>query len=230
VTVNKPATFAYYTALCPLFISIMTSTTLDTVPQEVLEQVAYFSVTHSFLGPPSTLSSLLITNRNIHSRLSITSNPHLYARVFLYKFDITPAIRRLGPGRTTPCVLAQELKLRCLLLKRIRTRLDSIGHSVPTHEIDVLPRHELLCHAYLMMLENEGKNEEQLRDYARIDDWLREYWFAELGSSRAFSFMTADLWLPETPERSIAMWLLWFLLRPGIRPSFLHLLSVSHDV
>jgi hypothetical protein len=196
----------------------MSSTTLDTVPQEVLEHVAFFSVTHSFLGPPSTLSSLLITNRKIHSRLSITSNPHLYARVFAYKFDLAPAIRRLGPGRTTPCILADELKLRCLLLKRIRTRLDSTIRLVPAHDSasDLFPLHGLLCHAYLLMLENEGKNEKQLREYARADGWLREYWFAELGASRAVSFMAQDLWLPECPERSIAMWLFWFLLRPGI--------------
>ena len=203
-----------------------TVTALDTVPQEVLEQIAFFSVSHSFLGPPSTLSSLLITNRNTYSRLSITSNPHLYARVFVFKFDIAPAIRRLGPGRTTPCILAHELKLRCLMLKRIRARLDSTEDSVSTQESDGLPRHELLCHAYLLMLENEGKNEEQLRDYAKIDDWLREYWFAEFGASRAFSFMSADLWLPETPERSIAMWLLWFLLKPGICPFLLHALAI----
>jgi len=194
----------------------MSPTTLETVPQEVLEHVALFSVTHCFLGPPSTLSSLITTNRKIHSQLSIASNPHLYARIFAYKFDIAPAIRRLGPDRITPRILADELQLRCLYLKRIRTRLDSVVHTFPAHESDRFSPHELLCHAYLLMLENEGKNEKQLREYARVDGWLREYWFAELGASRAISFMGANLWLLESPERSIAMWLFWFFLRPGI--------------
>lgn len=195
-------------------------TTLETVPQEVLEHVTFFSVAHSFLGPPATLLSLLLANRKFYSRLSFTSNPHLYARIFAHKFDIEPVVRRLGPDRTTPPILAHELKLRCLLLKQFRTRLDSTIQPGPDYETDLetRSRHELLCHAYLMMLDNEGKNEKQLREYAKLDDWLREYWFAEMGASRAVSFLGAELWLPESPERSIAMWLFWFFLTPGIRP------------
>lgn len=188
---------------------------MDKVPQEVLEQIAFFSVTDSFLGPPSTLSSLLITNRNIHSRLSFASNPLLYAKVFAYKFDIVPAIRRFGTRHTTPYILADELKLRCLLLKQIKARLGSTEASVPVHERNVFSTPRLLCHVYLLMLENEGKNEKQLREYANFDIWLREYWFDELGASRAVSCMTADRWVPEYPETSIAMWLFWFLLKPG---------------
>jgi hypothetical protein len=197
----------------------MSSPTLDTVPQEVLEQIALFCVTDCFLGPPSALSPLIITNHKVYSRLSIASNPHIYARIFAYKFDIASAIRRLGPGRTTPLHLAHELKLRCLFLKRIRSRLDSIAHA-GTPESDVFSSHDLICHAYLLMLENEGKNEKQLREYAGLDDWLREYWFAESGASRAVSSINAGLWPLECSESSIAMWLFWFLLKPGNDPSF----------
>lgn len=93
--------------------------------------------------------------------------------------------------------------------------MGSTEASVPVHERNVFSTPRLLCHVYLLMLENEGKNEKQLREYANFDIWLREYWFDELGASRAVSCMTADRWVPEYPETSIAMWLFWFLLKPG---------------
>ena len=196
----------------------MGSTTLDTVPQEVLEHIAFYLFTHQFLGPPSALLSLVMTNRRIHSQLSVTSTPHVYARVFAHKFDIAPAIRRLGPDRTTPCILARELQVRCFLLKRMRMRLDSIVQTSALDN-DAFSLQELLFHAYLMMLENEGKNEKQLREYAGVEGWLREYWFTEKGASRAIPFLNTDRWLPESPEVALAMWLFWFLLRPGISTS-----------
>ncbi|RDB17639.1 hypothetical protein Hypma_001088 [Hypsizygus marmoreus] len=194
------------------------SPALDTVPQEVLEHIALFSATDSFLGPPSSLVPLLLTNRGVYKRLSIHSNHHLYARVFAHKFDIGPIVRRLGPERTTPDILTSELRRRCFCLKRIRARLDSIASSAGGEEGDKeedTSRHELLFQAYLLMLENEGKNEQQLREYARIDLWLREYWFDEMGASCAVECLQTEEWLPDTEERSLAMWLFWFLLRPS---------------
>jgi hypothetical protein len=194
------------------------SATLATVPQEVLEHIAFFTATQALLGPPSALVPLLCANRKIHSRLSITSNHHLYANVFAHKFDIAPVIRRLGSDRTTPYILARELQRRCFYLKRIRARLDSsvkVSREGDDHDRNSNVLHELLFHAYLLMLENEGKNEQQLREYGRIDDWLREYWFEDLGASRAKASIRMDVWLADTEDRSLAMWLFWFLLNPG---------------
>lgn len=150
--------------------------TLATVPQEILEHIAFFSATQTFLGPPSALVPLLGTCRRFHSRLSINSNHHLYASVFAHKFDIASVVRRLGSDRTTPYVLTRELQRRCFYLKRIRGRLDSTVK--PSRDSDNVDHdgsilHELLFHAYILMLENEGKNEQQLREYGRIDAWLK---------------------------------------------------------
>lgn len=189
----------------------MTVSSLDTVPQEVLEHIAFFSATEIFLGPPSGLIPLLLANRKVYSGLSIHSNHHLYARVFAHKFDIGPVIRRLGSERTTPQILTGELQRRCFYLKRIRARLDSIYSSGDEHAC----LKDSLFQAYFLMLENEGNNELQLREYAGIDRWLREYWFHEDGASRAVACLRTGKWLPETQERSLAMWLFWFLLRSG---------------
>ncbi|GLB44532.1 hypothetical protein LshimejAT787_1701590 [Lyophyllum shimeji] len=85
----------------------------------------------------------------------------------------------------------------------------------PTDSRDSPLLHDLLFHAYFMMLENEGKNEQQLRDYAGIDLWLRDFWFHEQGASRAVQTLHAEEWLPDTETRSLAMWLFWFLMRSG---------------
>lgn len=65
-----------------------------------------------------------------------------------------------------------------------------------------------------MLLENDGKNERQLREYGRIDGWLKEFWFDFDGASNAMACVKYDQW-PESHEKmSLAMWLFWLLLRP----------------
>jgi len=66
-----------------------------------------------------------------------------------------------------------------------------------------------------MMLENNGKNEQQLRDYAEMDVWLTEYWFDSRGASFATISIKIDQWPPNDTLNSLAMWLFWFLLNPG---------------
>jgi hypothetical protein len=202
-------------------MSALASASLGAVPQEVLEHIALFVATENFLGPPSALVPLLATNSKINYYLSIVSNQHFYARLFTYKFDVGPVIRRLGSDRTTPRVLSGELQRRCLCLKRIRARVDSIVNPIATYEEGTLSG--VLWVAYLMMLENDGKNEQQLRDYAKIDDWLREYWFDDNGASFAKMAIRMDQWPPNSEQTSLAMWLFWFLLKPGLlQPMTIH--------
>lgn len=194
------------------------SSTLSAIPQEVLEHIAFFSTNDTLLGPPSGLIPLLLISRSIYSCLY--SNHHLYARIYAVKFDVGPAIRRIGFHNTVSSVLAAELHNRFRIMKRIRDRLhcllDDGDEDKDEDERDgYLMSHDLISLAYYMMLENEGKNERQLRDYAKIDPWLRDYWFHERGASRVANYLSLEGWLPETPSRSMAMWLFWFLMRPG---------------
>lgn len=66
-----------------------------------------------------------------------------------------------------------------------------------------------------MMLENDGKNERQLLDYAEMDAWLLEYLFDDEGASSAAHMVIQQAWPIEDENNSIAMWLFWLLLRPG---------------
>lgn len=211
-------------------MSIPAAASLDAVPQEVLEQVAFFLGTDTFLGPPSALVPLLSTNNRIHSSLSITYNCHLYARIFAYKFDLSPAIRRLGSHRITPLALSEELRRRCFYLNRIRSRIDSIVIQYSMTKDEEEERNEslraILWIAYLMMLENDGKNRQQLRDYAHIGEWLRDYWFDDRGASLANISMKSDRWPANTEQTALAMWLFWFLLDIGRLPLLLSLTCI----
>jgi hypothetical protein len=207
--------------LVAIAASMSAGYSLNDVPQEILERIALCSVATKFLGPPTAIVPLLLTNRHLHSSLSLSLNPHLYARIFAFKFDAVPVIRRLGPDHAAAAVLSAELQRRCNLLARIRRRTDSKIIQSPIvqyEEYDEETIRVILWTSYLMMLENNGKNEEQLRDYAELDIWLREYWFDLQGASRSAIFIKMDQWPPNNEQNSLAMWLFWFLLKPGQSP------------
>lgn len=187
------------------------SLSLDTIPQEVLEHIAFFTATQSFLGPPSSLIPLLNTNRRINTRLSIIANKSLYARIFVFKFDVGAPVARFGSVRLSASALSHELQRRFELFHRIRGRSDA--KSVNLTDGDGLS--DLLLHAYLIMLENEGKNERQLKDYAKMGDWLREFWFDEQGASKSIVHIRSGKWPPNSRTTALAMWLFWFLLTPS---------------
>lgn len=178
---------------------------------------------------------MLLTNRTIHSHLAPSSNPHLYARIFVAKFDLAHATRRLGPDRTSAAALSDELQRRFTWLTRVRGRSDTKVVQDPVVSYDEAPIQTILWTGYLMMLENDGKNAEQLRSYAGMEEWLKEYWFDPqgayiwcslfsrhlltpayiLGASLATLSIRNDGWPPSNEQNALAMWLFWFLLRPG---------------
>ncbi len=198
---------------------------LAMIPQEVLEHIVFFAATDDFLGPPSGILPFLAVNRTMHDALSFNTNPHLYARIFAHKYDLAPAIRRMGADLFPATALAEELRRRSIVLKRIRHRLDSKrgtgerqirrcsdnSQGAGEEHIDTL-----LWTAYLMMLESDGRNERQLREYARVNEWLKEYWFHESGASGALDIVkNADEWPENTERMSLATWLFWYMLEPG---------------
>ncbi|KAF7321100.1 hypothetical protein HMN09_00197700 [Mycena chlorophos] len=180
---------------------------LDTVPHEILEHIAFISATDSVVGPPASLVPLLAVSRKIHSRLAFAHNHYLYAKIYQVKFDAGAPFHALDT-QLCASVLAHELVNRCRLLTRIRARADDGARPRLGEGNDEV--HELLFQAYLMMLENAGRNEQQLRDYARMGDWLRAYLFDEhLPKAKSL-----EHWPPHNDHTALAMWLFWFLLRP----------------
>ena len=237
-------------------------TAFDSIPQEVLENIAFYAVESDPLGPPRELAPLLLVNRRLHAALSSASNPHLHSRIFSCKFDTAALVRRLGPGAATARKLAAELRRRCVQLARLRARVGCTlgelteggggedegeggdsnknkntkkngsddggggggtgggttergGGGDEMTEEGMRALHEMLWTAYVMMVENDGKNERQLREYAHLDDWLRSFWFAENGASFARLEIGDNSWPPYNDLADVSMWLFWFLLKPG---------------
>ena len=189
---------------------------LLTIPFEVVEHIAYFVATDSFLGPPSSLLSLLLVNRQINSCISITTNHHLYARIFNYKFDTAAPLARLGGETLASQAFSEELKRRCVVLKRLRARIDSTTHARRANQDNQnLSVHDILFTSYILMLENDGKNEAQLEEYGEIKAWIREFWFDARGASLAVYSVRTGNWPPNRPETALGMWLFWFLLNTG---------------
>jgi hypothetical protein len=199
---------------------------LHTIPIEILEHVALFVAT-TFLGPPSDLVPLLATCRHISSALSRGANPLLYAKIFMRKFDYASTLRRLAP-QELPSIpaLASELQHRCRMLRHLRYSLDIQQSPLSTEAGESL--RAVLWSAYIMMLENDGKNEKQLREYAGIDEWLYKFWIHRDGASMAWYAIKQDHWPQDNERNALAMWLFWFLLRPGtFRIPSLNLISFA---
>ena len=189
---------------------------LLSIPQDILEHIAYFVATDSFLGPPSSLLPLLLVNRQINSWTSIATNHYLYARIFSYKFDTAAPLARLGEETLVSQAFAEELKRRCVVLKRLRARIDSTTHARHAHEGSLkLSIHDVLFTSYVLMLENDGKNKVQLEEYGRMKAWIREFWFDARGASQAVYSIRTGNWPPNRPETALGMWLFWFLLDTG---------------
>ncbi|KAG2361010.1 hypothetical protein BDR07DRAFT_1451788 [Suillus spraguei] len=134
---------------------------LESIPIDVLSQIAFFTVA----SPPFTglgaVLQLLLCSRNLHDALSLKSCPQLYARVFRSRFDLVAHLRRSKLASPTTTNLALELQRRCAVLRRIRHR------HIADHSI--LPD---LWTIYLMLLESDGMNEFQLHS-AGIAQYIR---------------------------------------------------------
>jgi hypothetical protein len=187
----------------------------DSIPQEILEHVGFYLATEQLCGPPSALVPFLLTSRQIYNRLSPLENPHFYALIFAHKFDVKTAKRRLGDVRVSSVAMAEELKRRFMVLRRIRSKKDCFAdQSSPDNCTD-----DILATAYLMMLENEGKNKQQLLAYADIGQWIKDYLLHDKGASLTRQQLLNGGYPLPTTRAALAMWLFWFFMRPGEFPN-----------
>jgi len=124
---------------------------LESIPVDVLSQIAFFTVDSTPFCGLGPILQLLLSSPRIYNSLSLSSCPQLYARVFRTRFDLAAHLRRSKLHFPTTSNLALELQRRCTVLQRIRR------HRIADHSI--LPD---LWTVYLMLLESDGMNESQL--------------------------------------------------------------------
>ncbi|KAG8952156.1 hypothetical protein FRC04_005156 [Tulasnella sp. 424] len=154
---------------------------LTNIPPEILDEIAFHTVLipkASKLGPPCDLHSLLLTCKAVHESLSTSCA--LLARIFRCQFDYAALARRFSPSWLTSNVLADQLKTRWTILKRIRSvgvsweQQGDLKDSWPIDSWGKTNVTEDLWMAFLMLLESDGKNVQQLRN-AKMQSYLDAY-------------------------------------------------------
>lgn len=133
---------------------------LETIPPKVLQLIAFFNFISS-IGPPPVFQ-LISTSRTIYNILNINACPELYARVYLFKFDLGSPQRLRSSWLTDEC-LATELVRRFQVLSRLSLR-QLLEEHIRTD----------LWTVYMMVLESDGLNERQLAR-AKVGPCLLEF-------------------------------------------------------
>jgi len=170
------------------------------LPLEVLEDVAFWvAIENTSIPAPSALIPLLLLDRETSKFLSFDSNHPLYARIYAAKFDTKTTIRRLGKARLTAQGMAEELKKRCVHLRALRTLSES--------EIE-----PAIWTIFVMMLENDEKNEKLLLEHTKIAHWLKCHWVA------ISSTLEEEGWPPNSLFHAVCMWLLCNFYPKGAQP------------
>ncbi|KAJ7028410.1 hypothetical protein C8F04DRAFT_64024 [Mycena alexandri] len=161
---------------------------LYAIPSEILENIAYELTCLTPLGPPAALVPLLLTCKTLSRKLS--GNSVLYSRIFKFKFDSSAVRRRAFDP--TPNQYFDQLVLYCTQLSRLREQV---------HKDDC---DDVLFSAYLMMLENDGRNAAQL-EHAGLESYLDVYVRTRMWDNRSNSHG----WPTDNTASACALWLIW---------------------
>ncbi|KAF9528090.1 hypothetical protein CPB83DRAFT_894583 [Crepidotus variabilis] len=176
-----PLNYQYPFSLQELFLLPMLSLNkplgaLSGLPNEVLHIIAFLVVADNPLGPPR-LGSLLLVNKALNQVLNTDA---LKARIFRLSWDFGAVVRRsFCPDNLG---LAEQLVHVCKLLKAIQ-RGNVSSPDTPEH----------LFTAYMLMLDNDGKNFAQL-------EWAGIASYDNLG------------WPLDSMENACALWLAWMTI------------------
>ena len=182
-------------------LSSTTPAMLCRLPFTLLENVGLELAVLDPLGPPSDLIPLLCTCKHIYDWLSFDNNKALYARIFRCIFDGRAAVRRFGERCGRPSNVAQQLKVYCNTIRRIR------GGDIAADPETVK---EDMWTALMMMVDNDAKNAEQLK-WARLGDFVDHFVRTKLREHCDQTFG----WPPESEINALALWLLWFTTEQG---------------
>lgn len=174
---------------------------LSHAPLEILERIALEVVLATPLGPPSSIIPILLTCKTINHALKFDNNPAFYAKVYLGKFDTSAARRRLGPSCLRSSNLADQLLYYTATLKRVRFS------DVYDNGSDI---GEALWGAFLLLLENDGKNLAQLQ-WAKLADFVQKRVRFMLDDGRREN----NGWPADTHANSLTLWLMAMTLREG---------------
>lgn len=175
---------------------------LITTPAEVLEKIVLLAVRQRRQGPPSILRSLRLTCRMSNIKLSPESNSYLSFTLFMDRFDAPSPRRHYPSSQLTDGNLECELRKRFQALQRIR-RGD-------TADPDIL---DSLSTIYIMMLEDDGRNWDQLL-WAELPSFMRRF----LRERLMVGAETNNGWPTENEVNMLAVSIFWLMSSSGSLP------------
>jgi hypothetical protein len=162
------------------------------LPHDILLRIAFELALIDPTSNPHHLIPFLQSCRYVYRALS--SNHDLYADIFKAKFDTSAPLRRFGASALYSSNLTHQLVRYCRVLKHIR-RADIYS---PTILDD-------FWMAFIMMTENDGRNERQLAA-AGLADYVEEFVLERLWEGRE----STNQWPAESTINALALWLMWF--------------------
>lgn len=183
---------------------------LQTLPLEILNQIAFELVALQPLGPPCDILPLLCASSHFYQALSPDTNPVLFARIYRHKFDTSAVERRAFTPSHTQCV--DQLIHYCRTMQVLRSG-DIYVEPRPMSGGDDDERcaTDALFTAFMMMLEDDGKNARQLQEWAGADVFAERFLRRRLYEGRESN----DGWPVESAPNSCALWLMWMLTTEG---------------
>jgi len=178
--------------------------TLNTIPTDILLQVIHQLALLESCGPPSSIFvSLLQTCKALASLESLL----LYSIAFKGQFDSHAVERRLPSAAMTSSSLMIETKRRWKCLRRIRWASQDVSLWKSAYTLE--QKREDMWTAFLMLLENDGRNWKQLT-WAHLHTYVQAFVEWDLIPASEGEELP-----PETEERALGLWLLWFLSDTG---------------
>lgn len=127
----------------------------ETLPGNVVQTIAFFSVTSATLGPPRGLIQMFLISRAVWNALRPDANPIFFADLFKFYFDLDAPRRKIRSSGLNAFCLSAEMIQRFQVLKRIRDQ------NYSDEDEDQIRNN--LWTAYMMLLESDGLNERHLK-------------------------------------------------------------------
>jgi hypothetical protein len=185
--------------------------TLQSLPLEILDLIAFELVAFQPLGPPSDILPLLCTSSHFQHALSPGTNPVLFARIFRHKFDTRAIERRAFTPSHVQCV--EQLVHYCRTMQVLRSGdvyVRPRGTVIGGYDND-RSAVDAMFTAFMMMLEDDGKNARQLQEWAFADVFVERFLRRRLYENRERN----DGWPLENSPNSCALWLMWMFTSEG---------------
>ncbi|KAG2130357.1 hypothetical protein DEU56DRAFT_467515 [Suillus clintonianus] len=165
---------------------------LTTTPAELLEQIILITTRQHHQGPPSALRSLRLTCRMSNNALSPQSNSYLYFMLFMDRFS---PWRQFPGGHFAVHNIEHELRKRFRALQRIR-RGDITDPEIL----------ESLSTIYIMILEDDGRNWDQLL-WAQLPSFMTRF----LRERLMVGSETNNGWPTENEVNVLAVSIFWLM-------------------